>query len=91
MWASFRGEYPCAFDLITYSIATIAGVFIWAIFSSSEYALLIAIFGGGAILCVLRGEEIIIWPKSVEQKVKEEEKFLPKSIKRQRSIPLEKE
>lgn len=75
MWSSFRGKYPCTTDLISYSIAIIAGVFIWAIFSSSEYALLIGLFGGGAILCVLRGEEIIIWPKSVEQKVKEEKAF----------------
>jgi len=88
MWSSFRKKYPCTADIISYSIAIIAGFFIWAIFSSSEYAFLLALFGGGAILCILRGEEIIIWPKSVEQKVREEEKFLPKFIKRKRAIPF---
>ncbi len=91
MLSSFRKKYPCSFDLITYSIGIFAGFCIWVLFHGSVYALLLAIFGGGAILCMVRGEEIIIWPKSIEQRVKDEEKYLPKYIKRQRGIPFKEE
>ncbi len=67
MWSSFRKNYPCTFDLITYSIGIFAGFCIWVLFHGSVYALLLAIFGGGMIVSILRGEKTPWWPKSVTQ------------------------
>lgn len=65
MWGSFRKKYKCTAEIISFSIGLVVGFYLWFIHP------VLGVFVGGAIAWSLRGKEIIIWPKSIEQKAKE--------------------